>query len=49
MSGHDGRIYETEIQCDVCFAWFSVTFADPSKSFEGTCPECDTHYPELYV
>lgn len=41
--------YETEIECDVCYETFGVIFADPSEAFEGTCPHCETHYPELYV
>lgn len=41
--------YVTEIDCDVCTETFSVRFDDPNKPFSGTCPECETHYPELYV
>ena len=41
--------YETEIWCEVCNEQFGVVFDDPSEMFTGTCPNCDTHYPELYV
>lgn len=47
MSGNG--TYHTEIQCEVCYEWFSIEFEDPSESFSGTCPHCDTHYPEVYV
>lgn len=41
--------YVTEIDCDVCPETFSVRFNDPSVMFSGTCPHCETHYPELSV
>lgn len=42
-------VFRTEIQCDNCLTWFRVLFSDPSETFEGTCPECGAHYPQLYV
>lgn len=44
-----GRVYQMQMQCDHCLEWFTVKFDDPSETFEGTCPTCNFHYPELYV
>jgi hypothetical protein len=45
----ENATYTTEINCENCPETFRVGFNDPSEPFEGTCPHCDTHYPELYV
>ena len=42
-------MYATKIQCDVCLEHFGVTFHDLESAFSGTCPHCDTHFPELFV
>ena len=44
-----GEGYVTKIQCEVCSEHFEVFFHDPESAFSGTCPNCNTHYPELYV
>lgn len=49
VSGMSRGSYQTEVDCDVCPETFVVRFDDPSESFSGTCPNCETHYPELYV
>lgn len=47
--GSEGRTHQTQIECGHCGGWFTVYFDDPEESFEGTCPNCNAHYPELYV
>lgn len=41
--------YQTEMQCEVCYEHFGVTFDDPSETFSATCPHCNTYYPEECV
>lgn len=49
MSESGPKIYETELECEVCYERFGVQFETPEEPFEATCPHCDTHYPEVYV
>jgi len=43
------KAYRTEVECENCPETFTVRFTDPTETFEGTCPGCGAHYPELYV
>lgn len=44
-----GATHRTTFQCDNCLENFRVEFADPGSPFSATCPNCNAHYPEVYV
>ncbi|MWG36510.1 hypothetical protein [Halomarina oriensis] len=41
--------YHAEIECEVCHASVPFVVEELSESTEADCPECGTHYYELYI
>jgi uncharacterized Zn finger protein len=43
------QTYRGTEQCEVCGAYFEVVWENKRESVAASCPECGTHYPELYL